>query len=352
MLIGVSSYPDRILVHGDTTTTFAATLAAYYQRIPVGHIEAGLRTGDNYSPWPEEINRKLTGAIADLHFAPTEKARENLLAENIPVHQIIVTGNTVIDALLDVTKKIANTPEISRQLSTQFSFLDPEKRLILVTGHRRENFGRGFEDICLALKKISVRKDVQIVYPVHLNPNKRVFGLVIDFGTSQSPKSTRPLTTYWCPSRPGHQALRNNFASSLLLRTWLPMTGRRVRRPTLFSLWRKARRGKQCGLAATGVYQPSLRSPWLAACARAGFSLIGRSRQHPPDRTFGLFAFCLPDAAILSGADRLRRRTGRSPFTGQAGTGYALNHRAPGSARRRNRRARRHRYQQHCIGHF
>ena len=236
------SQPDRILVHGDTTTTFAATLAAYYQRIPVGHIEAGLRTGDNYSPWPEEINRKLTGAIADLHFAPTEKARENLLAENIPVHQIIVTGNTVIDALLDVTKKIANTPEISRQLSTQFSFLDPEKRLILVTGHRRENFGRGFEDICLALKKISVRKDVQIVYPVHLNPNKRVFGLVIDFGTSQSPKSTRPLTTYWCPSRPGHQALRNNFASSLLLRTWLPMTGRRVRRPTLFSLWRKARR--------------------------------------------------------------------------------------------------------------
>ena len=241
MLIGVSSYPDRILVHGDTTTTFAATLAAYYQRIPVGHIEAGLRTGDNYSPWPEEINRKLTGAIADLHFAPTEKARENLLAENIPVHQIIVTGNTVIDALLDVTKKIANTPEISRQLSTQFSFLDPEKRLILVTGHRRENFGRGFEDICLALKKISVRKDVQIVYPVHLNPNKRVFGLVIDFGTSQSPQTTRPLTTYWCLSRPGHPALRNNFASSLLLRTWLPMTGRRVRRPTLFSLWRKAR---------------------------------------------------------------------------------------------------------------
>ncbi len=165
------SQPDRILVHGDTTTTFAATLAAYYQRIPVGHVEAGLRTGDNYSPWPEEINRKLTGAIADLHFAPTEKARENLLGENVPDHQIIVTGNTVIDALLDVTKKIANTSKISQQLATQFSFLNPEKRLILVTGHRRENFGQGFEDICLALKQISERKDVQIAYPVHLNPN-------------------------------------------------------------------------------------------------------------------------------------------------------------------------------------
>lgn len=165
--------PDRILVHGDTTTTFAASLAGYYQRIPVGHVEAGLRTGDIYSPWPEEINRRLTGAITDLHFAPTEKARENLLAENIPESQIIVTGNTVIDALIDVVDKIDNNPQIKSQLQQQFPFIDPNKRLILVTGHRRENFGEGFEQICKALQQISQQPAVQIVYPVHLNPNVR-----------------------------------------------------------------------------------------------------------------------------------------------------------------------------------
>jgi len=163
--------PDRILVHGDTATTFAASLAAYYQRIPVGHVEAGLRTGDIYSPWPEEINRKLTGAITDLHFAPTEQARQNLLAENIADEKIIVTGNTVIDALLVVIDKINNTSTLKQELTEQFSFLDSGKRLILVTGHRRENFGDGFEQICLALKALSQQPDVQIVYPVHLNPN-------------------------------------------------------------------------------------------------------------------------------------------------------------------------------------
>jgi UDP-N-acetylglucosamine 2-epimerase (non-hydrolysing) len=174
--------PDRILVHGDTTTTFAASLAAYYQRIPVGHVEAGLRTGNIYSPWPEEINRRLTGAITDLHFAPTEKARQNLLAENVADEKIIVTGNTVIDALLDVVDKIDKTSTLKRELDAQFSFLDAGKRLILVTGHRRENFGEGFEQICQALKALSQQPNVQIVYPVHLNPNVQepVFRLLKD----------------------------------------------------------------------------------------------------------------------------------------------------------------------------
>lgn len=163
--------PDWVLVHGDTTTTFAASLAAYYQHIPVGHVEAGLRTGDIYSPWPEEINRRLTAAITDYHFAPTKKAHQNLIAENIADDHIVVTGNTVIDALLEVTKKIANTPELKAQLALQLPFIDDDKRLILVTGHRRENFGEGFEQICQALKHISKHEDVQIVYPVHLNPN-------------------------------------------------------------------------------------------------------------------------------------------------------------------------------------
>ncbi len=174
--------PDRILVHGDTTTTFSASLAAYYQRIPVGHVEAGLRTGDIYSPWPEEINRRLTGALADLHFAPTEKARQNLLAENVDDEQIVVTGNTVIDALLKVTDKIRNNSELKHKLEQQFSFLDSSKRLILVTGHRRENFGEGFEQICQALKVLSQQPDVQLIYPVHLNPNVQepVFRLLKD----------------------------------------------------------------------------------------------------------------------------------------------------------------------------
>ena len=160
---------DRILVHGDTTTTFATTLAAYYQQIPVGHVEAGLRTGNIYAPFPEEINRKLTADIADLHFAPTQKAKENLLAEGVTEKSIYITGNTVIDALLEIVDKL----KYSSHLQEQFSFLSQEKRLLLVTGHRRENFGNGFENICYALKELAQRNDLQIVYPVHLNPHVR-----------------------------------------------------------------------------------------------------------------------------------------------------------------------------------
>lgn len=163
--------PDIVLVHGDTTTTFATSLAAFYQRTVIGHVEAGLRTGDLYSPWPEEANRKLTGVLANLHFAPTQRSVDNLLAENVPADSIHVTGNTVIDALLAVVEKINNNPGLEAELSARFPFLDPSKRLILVTGHRRENFGDGFEQICRALKEIAARGDTQIVYPVHLNPN-------------------------------------------------------------------------------------------------------------------------------------------------------------------------------------
>lgn len=165
-----SFVPQLVLVHGDTTTTFAASLAAYYQQVPVGHVEAGLRTGDIYSPWPEEINRKLTGAIATLHFAPTLKSRDNLLAENVASDNIHVTGNTVIDALLMITATIDANPEISAGLSRQFN-LDPDRKTILVTGHRRESFGNGFQRICDALAQLATRDDIQIIYPLHLNPN-------------------------------------------------------------------------------------------------------------------------------------------------------------------------------------
>ena len=163
--------PDMVLVHGDTTTTFAASLAAYYEKIPVGHVEAGLRTGNIYSPWPEEMNRRLTGAIANLHFAPTENARENLLHEGVAERAISVTGNTVIDALLHVVNLIESNVELKGRLDEQFGYLDQTKRLILVTGHRRENFGEAFENICHSLKALSERGDVEIIYPVHLNPN-------------------------------------------------------------------------------------------------------------------------------------------------------------------------------------
>ncbi|MES2878577.1 MAG: UDP-N-acetylglucosamine 2-epimerase (non-hydrolyzing) [Pseudomonadota bacterium] len=166
--------PDLILVHGDTTTTLAASLAAYYARIPVGHVEAGLRTGNKYAPFPEEVNRKLTGAIADLHFAPTETARANLLREGVDPASIHVTGNTVIDALLSVIQRLEVNPALKTALDQMFSFLDAQKRLILVTGHRRENFGEGFENICNALADIATRApDVEVLYPVHLNPNVR-----------------------------------------------------------------------------------------------------------------------------------------------------------------------------------
>ena len=164
--------PDIVLVHGDTATTFATALAAYYQQIPVGHIEAGLRTGNMYSPWPEEGNRCLTGAITTLHFAPTSASRQNLLAEGVKDNSIVVTGNTVIDALLQVKDKIENDAELVAELAQRFDFLDSTKKLILVTGHRRESFGGGFERICQALVQTAEQHpEVQIVYPVHLNPN-------------------------------------------------------------------------------------------------------------------------------------------------------------------------------------
>ncbi|WP_312326628.1 UDP-N-acetylglucosamine 2-epimerase (non-hydrolyzing) [Stenotrophomonas sp.] len=163
--------PDIVMVHGDTSTTFATSLAAYYQRTPIGHVEAGLRTGNLYSPWPEEANRKLTGVLANLHFSPTRTSADNLLAESVPAESIHVTGNTVIDALLTVVDKIKASPVLETELAARFPFLDASKRLILVTGHRRENFGAGFEQICKALKDVAERGDTQVVYPVHLNPN-------------------------------------------------------------------------------------------------------------------------------------------------------------------------------------
>ena len=164
--------PDIVLVHGDTATTFATSLAAYYQQIPVGHVEAGLRTSNIYSPWPEEGNRKLTGALAKLHFAPTSTSQNNLLREGVDPTSIHVTGNTVIDALLDVVKKLENDTQLQQTLAAQFPFLLADKKLILVTGHRRESFGGGFERICQALSQTAeAHAEVQIVYPVHLNPN-------------------------------------------------------------------------------------------------------------------------------------------------------------------------------------
>ncbi|ETF04371.1 UDP-N-acetylglucosamine 2-epimerase [Advenella kashmirensis W13003] len=166
--------PDLILVHGDTSTTFATTLAAYYHRIPVGHVEAGLRTGNIYSPWPEEANRKLTGALAKLHFAPTDQAKSNLLAENIVDDSITVTGNTVIDALLWVKEKLETDTDLAESISARFPFLRDGAKLVLITGHRRENFGDGFVRICSAIKALAERfPDADFVYPVHLNPNVR-----------------------------------------------------------------------------------------------------------------------------------------------------------------------------------
>ncbi len=163
--------PDWVLVHGDTTTTLATSLAAYYEKIAVGHVEAGLRTGNIYSPWPEEMNRRIAGAISAAHFAPTETAKENLLREGVRPSHIIVTGNTVIDALVDVVQRVRKDETLITDMAQRFNFLDKSKKLILVTGHRRENFGDGFLNICAALAEISERNDVQIVYPVHLNPN-------------------------------------------------------------------------------------------------------------------------------------------------------------------------------------
>ena len=164
--------PDVVLVHGDTATTFAASLAAYYQQIKVGHVEAGLRTGNIHSPWPEEANRKLTSAITSYHFAPTAGSKENLLKEGVPENGITVTGNTVIDALFLVREKLKQDKHLSEILLSTFDYLDANKKLILVTGHRRESFGGGFERICEALRQIAIlHPETQVLYPVHLNPN-------------------------------------------------------------------------------------------------------------------------------------------------------------------------------------
>lgn len=175
------SKPDLVLVHGDTTTSMAAALSAFYMRIPVGHIEAGLRTSNIYSPWPEEMNRQITGRIAALHFAPTPLSRENLLRENVDGEKIAVTGNTVIDALFWVVKKIGESEKIGLELNESLlksgydvSRLRGGKKLVLITGHRRENFGGGFLSICSAIKALNKKyPDVDFVYPMHLNPNVR-----------------------------------------------------------------------------------------------------------------------------------------------------------------------------------
>jgi UDP-N-acetylglucosamine 2-epimerase (non-hydrolysing) len=164
--------PDLVLVHGDTSTTLFSSLCAYYERIAVGHVEAGLRTGNLYSPWPEEANRKLTGALAALHFAPTERAAENLRREGVEASSISVTGNTVIDALQDVVSRIRSVAGLQEQIAASIPVALSDRRLILVTGHRRESFGGGFERICLALNQLAQDfADVDIIYPVHLNPN-------------------------------------------------------------------------------------------------------------------------------------------------------------------------------------
>jgi UDP-N-acetylglucosamine 2-epimerase (non-hydrolysing) len=163
--------PHWVLVHGDTSTTMAASLAAYYAQIPVAHVEAGLRTNDLDSPWPEEANRQIAGRLARLHFAPTDNARDNLLRENVPASRIHVTGNTVIDALLSVSQRIDTDAGLAARLAAQFPFLDAGKRLVLITGHRRESFGAGFEAICQALLELAAHPGVQVVFPVHLNPN-------------------------------------------------------------------------------------------------------------------------------------------------------------------------------------
>ena len=162
--------PDRVLVHGDTTSAMVASMAAFHRRIPVGHVEAGLRTGDIYSPWPEEMNRRCIDLSADLLFAPTGQSRDKLLGERLQ-GRCLVTGNTVIDALQLTARRINDDARLRGELDQQFPFLQTGRKLLLVTGHRRENFGEGFLDICKALRHLAQRPDIQIVYPVHLNPN-------------------------------------------------------------------------------------------------------------------------------------------------------------------------------------
>jgi UDP-N-acetylglucosamine 2-epimerase (non-hydrolysing) len=164
--------PDWVIVQGDTTTAFIASLAAYYHKVKVAHVEAGLRTYNKYSPWPEEINRSLIGRIADLHFAPTTFSAENLKRENIPDDNIFVTGNTVIDALLFTNEKVKKENIFPVQLQNYFTGEDHNIKIVLITGHRRENWGQGFEEICKAIQTLAARyTDIHFIYPVHLNPN-------------------------------------------------------------------------------------------------------------------------------------------------------------------------------------
>lgn len=173
--------PDIVLVHGDTTTSMAAALAAFYQQIPVGHVEAGLRTGNIYSPWPEEMNRLMTGRISTIHFSPTPLAKQNLLQEHVDEAKIVVTGNTVIDALQMVVERLKNDEQLASEVKDKVlkmgydvNRLSEERRLVLITGHRRENFGEGFLNICHAIKNLSEKySNVDFVYPMHLNPNVR-----------------------------------------------------------------------------------------------------------------------------------------------------------------------------------
>ncbi|KVR76388.1 UDP-N-acetyl glucosamine 2-epimerase [Burkholderia vietnamiensis] len=164
--------PEIVLVHGDTTTTLAASLAAFYRHIPIGHVEAGLRTGNIWSPWPEELNRRVTDAVSSWHFAPSKRAEQNLYSEGMTPEQVVLTGNTVIDALLQTREKLAADPWLSERIAAGFPFLDPARRLILVTGHRRESFGEPLEHVCHALRELATRHDdIELVYPMHLNPN-------------------------------------------------------------------------------------------------------------------------------------------------------------------------------------
>lgn len=166
-----ASSPHLVLVHGDTTTSMVSALAAFYQKIPVGHIEAGLRTGNLSAPWPEELNRQITARIASLHFAPTECAAQNLVAEGISRDDVQITGNTVVDALMKVAELVRPGGHHHESMQREFAFLRGDQRIILVTGHRRESFGLGFDNICRALRDLAMSPDIQIVYPVHLNPN-------------------------------------------------------------------------------------------------------------------------------------------------------------------------------------
>ena len=183
--------PDRVLVHGDTLTTMMVTLSCYFRKIPIGHVEAGLRSGDIYSPWPEEVNRRVTGTIADLHFAPTQTAADALLAENKAHEDVFVTGNTVIDALLATKSKLEADPALGQEIDAALAGVG-SKRLIAVTAHRRENFGEGMRNIASALKTLAQRQDIAIVYPVHPNPN--VAGVMTEqLGAIDNIHLTNPL---------------------------------------------------------------------------------------------------------------------------------------------------------------